>query len=414
MLRLCKLKSHGPRSLTWPSLYDSVFAIMTTEYAPPVRALDASNALLGLRPRLIEPPATGPFRAGPRRTRRMNPALPLFLAGTMTVTASVTGVAQPAEARPKAPSTKPPVTERGKTVREAWLEAKRAAQAAAAAAAAAVRHTLAPPATYTVVEGDSIADIAQRYGLSTASLLALNGLSWSTTLHAGQVLKLTHAGAIEPVVPEPPVVTAEQRHIVASGESIAAIAERYGVDPGVLLSVNGLGWSSIIYPGQVIVIPDPSATIEPVPFEAPAPVAEAAPSPAGAVGLSDEQWANAAIIVQAGRDLGVPDYGIVIALATAAQESSLRNLHWGDRDSLGLFQQRPSTGWGAPEELTDPYTAATRFYLGRSGYTAGLLDIPGWESMPLTVAAQAVQISAYPEAYAKWESAAWAWLSELG
>ena len=95
----------------------------------------------------------------------------------------------------------------------------------------------------------------------------------------------------------------------------------------------------------------------------------------------------------------------------------MRNLTWGDLDSVGLFQQRPSAGWGSVEQLTDPAHAARLFYGGESnpnrGYTRGLLDIPGWESMPLTVAAQRVQISAYPDAYAKWESAAWEWLTEL-
>jgi hypothetical protein len=117
--------------------------------------------------------------------------------------------------------------------------------------------------------------------------------------------------------------------------------------------------------------------------------------------------------VQVGRSLGVSDYGIAIALATAMQESSLRNLSWGDRDSVGLFQQRPSTGWGTVEELTDPARAAQLFFEGRSG-VRGLLDISGWESMSLTQAAQRVQISAYPDAYAKWESSAWEWLAELG
>ena len=122
---------------------------------------------------------------------------------------------------------------------------------------------------------------------------------------------------------------------------------------------------------------------------------------------------NAAVIVEVGRSMGVPDYGIVIALATAAQESTLRNLSWGDRDSVGLFQQRPSQGWGTVAQLTDPWEPSRRFYGGPGVPTRGLLDIPGWQSMPLTVAAQAVQISAYPDAYAKWESSAWAWLGEL-
>jgi hypothetical protein len=133
--------------------------------------------------------------------------------------------------------------------------------------------------------------------------------------------------------------------------------------------------------------------------------------------LNDERRGNAQIIIDVGRELGVPDYGIVIALATAMQESSLRNINWGDRDSVGLYQQRPSTGWGTVEELLDP-AYATRLFLGgasnpNTGRTRGLLDVSGWETMTLTDAAQRVQISAYPQAYAKWEASAWAWLYEL-
>jgi hypothetical protein len=96
------------------------------------------------------------------------------------------------------------------------------------------------------------------------------------------------------------------------------------------------------------------------------------------------------------------------------QESSLRNIKWGDRDSVGLFQQRPSTGWGTVEQIMDPYHATRLFFDGNPGYTRGLRDIAGWQSMALTVAAQKVQISAYPNAYAKWEKSATAWLSQLG
>ncbi|MFD5320043.1 C40 family peptidase [Streptomyces sp. NPDC127098] len=118
-------------------------------------------------------------------------------------------------------------------------------------------------------------------------------------------------------------------------------------------------------------------------------------------GLSDpqEQVPNAQAIVTTGVELGVPARGQVIALATAMQESTLRNIDYGDRDSLGLFQQRPSQGWGTPEEILDPAYAATRFY-------EALLAVPGWEEMPLTVAAQTVQRSAFPDAYARWESLA--------
>ncbi|MGA5704505.1 C40 family peptidase [Peterkaempfera bronchialis] len=105
------------------------------------------------------------------------------------------------------------------------------------------------------------------------------------------------------------------------------------------------------------------------------------------------------VIVATGIAMQVPARGQVIALATALQESGLRNLSYGDRDSLGLFQQRPSQGWGTPAQLQDPVYASTAFY-------KALLQVDGWQQLPLTDAAQAVQKSGFPDAYAKWESLA--------
>jgi murein DD-endopeptidase MepM/ murein hydrolase activator NlpD len=134
-------------------------------------------------------------------------------------------------------------------------------------------------------------------------------------------------------------------------------------------------------------------------------------------GLDPEQTHNAQIIVAVGQTAEVPAYGLQIALATAMQESSLRNLDYGDRDSLGLFQQRPSTGWGTSAQVTDPVYAARAFYGGptgpNNGEPPGLLDIDGWQHMALTDAAQAVQRSAYPKAYARWEAPAGRWLASL-
>ncbi|MGI5213320.1 peptidoglycan DD-metalloendopeptidase family protein [Plantactinospora sp. CA-290183] len=125
-------------------------------------------------------------------------------------------------------------------------------------------------------------------------------------------------------------------------------------------------------------------------------------TPSGTTGRYDaEQRHYAQVIVTVGVQNGIPVRGQVIAVATALQESGLRNLgHLGDRndhDSLGLFQQRPSQRWGTPAQIMDPEYAAAAFY-------RKLVTIPGWQMMPLTVAAQAVQRSAYPDAYAKWES----------
>lgn len=132
-------------------------------------------------------------------------------------------------------------------------------------------------------------------------------------------------------------------------------------------------------------------------------------------GLDSQQAANARVVVSVGRQRGVPPRGLVVALMTAMQESMLRNLSFGDRDSLGLFQQRPSAGWGTPEQVMDPAIAAAAFYGGPGSPTPnpGLLDVPGWEQMPATVAAQTVQRSAYPDAYAKWEVSATAWVSMI-
>ena len=124
---------------------------------------------------------------------------------------------------------------------------------------------------------------------------------------------------------------------------------------------------------------------------------------------------NARIIIQVGRELRIPNYGIVIALSAAAQESKLRNLDYGDLDSVGLFQQRPASGWGTVSQIRDPRYAAKAFYGGPASpcNNPGLLDIEGWQNMSVTQAAQAVQISGYPNAYAKWEVSAWNWLFDL-
>ncbi|SEO76436.1 hypothetical protein SAMN05660991_01605 [Trujillonella endophytica] len=112
--------------------------------------------------------------------------------------------------------------------------------------------------------------------------------------------------------------------------------------------------------------------------------------------LDGEQAASAATIAAVARSRGLPERAVVIALATAQQESTLRNLDHGDRDSLGLFQQRPSQGWGSPEQVRDPVYAAGKFY-------DRLVEVPGWETGRLTEVSQSVQRSGFPEAYQKHE-----------
>ncbi|MBQ1011077.1 C40 family peptidase [Micromonospora sp. M51] len=112
-----------------------------------------------------------------------------------------------------------------------------------------------------------------------------------------------------------------------------------------------------------------------------------------------EQLDTAATIIDVGVTKGVPRWGWVVAVATAIQESGLRNLPYlGDRndhDSIGVFQQRPSQGWGTIAQLSEPAYQAGKFF-------DKLQRVPGWQTMPLTQAAQAVQLSAFPDAYATW------------
>ncbi|VVJ22691.1 Uncharacterised protein [Amycolatopsis camponoti] len=118
-----------------------------------------------------------------------------------------------------------------------------------------------------------------------------------------------------------------------------------------------------------------------------------------APGKTAEQLGNAATVVAVGRQMGVPESGWVVAIAAALQESGLRNLSYGDRDSLGLFQQRPSMGWGSPQQVTTPAYAASTFF-------EHLIATPHWQTMSVNDAAQAVQGSGFPNAYAQHEDEA--------
>ncbi|MFM6968156.1 MAG: LysM peptidoglycan-binding domain-containing protein [Microbacteriaceae bacterium] len=216
--------------------------------------------------------------------------------------------------------------------------------------------------THTVEQGDSLQSIAALHGIPTAALLALNGLSWQTSVHAGQVLVVSK-------LPAPALAEVEAPSALAAAPVLAS---------GVRAD-----------PGDDAVITH----------------------------LTPEMTVNARIIIQVGREMRIPNYGIVIALATAAQESHLRNLDHGDRDSVGLFQQRPTSGWGTPQQIRDPRYATRAFFGGPAsptpGNNRGLLDIDGWQNLTVSEAAQAVQRSAFPNAYAKWEVSAWNWLFDL-
>lgn len=285
------------------------------------------------------------------------------------------------------------------------------------------------PSEHIVQSKETLATIANQYGLALTDLLSVNGFTESSLVYGGQKIKLKStepasaaeakdlsvpatkfqplatplSGALSSTDPHRPsnICQVHGFHTVKAGESVGKIAAVYGLSTQSVLSGNGLTWSSMIYIGQKLIIPG----VHEIKF---------CPE---LTKLTAEMKSNAQVIYRIGKSLQVSDYGIVIALATAMQESSLKNLSYGDRDSVGLFQQRPSAHWGQVAQIMNPEYAARAFFGGKTsptfGVARGLLDIKGWSSKSLTEAAQAVQISAYPNAYAKWEASAWVWLDEL-
>ncbi|MFF4893830.1 hypothetical protein [Micromonospora chersina] len=178
-----------------------------------------------------------------------------------------------------------------------------------------------------------------------------------------------------------------------------------------MLRKSVLGIAGLAFTGGVFAGPIAAHAAEPVQGSKPAAVAVQGDKliPHGVQGaqskidLNDEQLANAKAIIAATKKAGLPERAAVISIATSLQESKLENLgHLGDandHDSLGLFQQRPSSGWGTPEQITNPEYSTLAF-------EKGLKQVDGWQDMPLTEAAQTVQVSAYPDAYAQWEQQA--------
>lgn len=279
------------------------------------------------------------------------------------------------------------------------------------AAPAPVASPAAAPSTsaHTVVAGDTVYGIANKYGTTVDAVLAANGLTRASIIYPGQKLAVSggstpSTAAAPAAVVAPAATTSTRTHTVVAGDTVFAIAQKYGTSTQALFALNGLASSSIIYPGQQLIVEQAAAT-----------AAAAIPL---TTSLDTEQIATATLIIRIGRELGVSDRGIAIALATGMVESGLRNLGWGDRDSLGIFQQRPSTGWGTPAQVQDADRSTRVFYGGphdpNGSVTRGLLDIPGWEQLSFTDAAQAVQISAYPNRYGQWETQAYQWLAAHG
>lgn len=412
------------------------------------------------------------------RARRARSArfatMPIVLAGTIAVTAGLTGPVAHAEPRHDDDSNNKRHVDEDQNVghRSVFGTAVARPSQTSVTTVAAVQKA---PTTYTVRQGDTVSGIAARYGLSAQEILVRNGLGWNTIIHPGQSL---HLASTPVATTASATASSSATYHVKQGDTISGIAARVGVSTSALLGANKLSLGSVIYPGQSLAVPRAGSSAPAAAAAAPAAAAPAAAAPAAAApaaaapaapkggsvtigngdtiasiaashgvsvsallsangltytstiyagktlvlpasgpSLTTEQRGNAETIVSVGRSLGVSDRGLVIALAAAMQESGLRNLSHGDRDSVGLFQQRPSQGWGTAAQLQDP-TYATRLFFGgkanpNAGKTAGLLDIPGWSTKSVTDAAQAVQLSAYPKAYAQWEKSATAWLATL-
>ena len=279
------------------------------------------------------------------------------------------------------------------------------------------------PDKYQVLTGDTLDSVAQKFGMTLSALREYNNLAKASIIFVGQVLNLKPAvGQARAPKPQKPANSASTLsdeistvdpmrptgactihgfHTVLAGETISRIAAVYGVSTQSVLSANSLSWSSTIFVGQRLTIPG---------------VHEIKNCPS-LTKMNQEMKKNAQMIYRVGKDLGVSDYGIVIALAAAMQESSLVNIDYGDRDSVGLFQQRTSQGWGTTSQIMDPEYSARAFFGGPTGPNAGkirgLLDVKNWSTMSLAKAAQAVQISAFPDAYQKWELSAWSWFDQI-
>ncbi|MFF0369696.1 hypothetical protein [Micromonospora sp. NPDC005087] len=167
-----------------------------------------------------------------------------------------------------------------------------------------------------------------------------------------------------------------------------------------MLSVAGLAFAGGVFAGPIAAHAATPVDGKPVAVAVQTAKVQGAQSH---IDLNDEQTGNVKAIIAATKKAGLPERAAVISIATSLQESKLENLgHLGDandHDSLGLFQQRPTSGWGTPEQITNPEYSTTAFL-------KGLKQVDGWQDMALTDAAQTVQVSAYPDAYAQWEQQA--------
>jgi hypothetical protein len=243
----------------------------------------------------------------------------------------------------------------------------------------------------------AFANTPRRAAVSTALIagIAAGPLAGHAAAHTARptanpvVAAVTGAGTVQPA--EVPVANRQDRRSQAANRSADRAAN------GKTTNTSPSQSSS---PSKVSAAPAP-----PPPPAPPAPTQDqtmpnGVPGDQTWVSLNNDQNLNARAVIKATKEMNLPPRAAVIALATSLQETKLVNYgdlgNLNDHDSLGLFQQRPSTGWGSPDQLVNP-DYATKAFLG------ALVQVPGWQSIALTDAAQTVQVSAFGDRYAQWE-----------
>jgi len=253
-------------------------------------------------------------------------------------------------------------------------------------------------ASITVLAGETLRQLSDRLGVGVEAILLKNKLKPGSIIYPGQKLVIENE-VLQPVAKRPCLV--HGFHKVRDGESVSRIAAAFGASTQSILSANQLNWNSAIFVGQKLVIPS---------------VHPASQCPQLVV-LDPEMQVVARQILAVADSLQVSDFGIVVALAAAAQESGLRSLTSADSGAVGIFQRRAGAEQGTGEQLMDAEYSIRAFFGGNHSANPagvkGLLDIPDWQNLSLAKAAQAVQLSANPSAYAKWQNSAWVWLDQL-
>jgi hypothetical protein len=227
----------------------------------------------------------------------------------------------------------------------------------------------------------------------------LIGGAAAALLGAGSASVATVASA--PSAPAPTLATA--RVAAGSAAPLARAGARAGTDSAVRRGVAKprAAAATHTWADAQTVVARHTSRAEPAAADQLQPVGTSGPQTW--MPISDAQMANATAIVKQALDMRMGVRSAVIAVATSMQESALNNISYGTSDSLGLFQQQPSCGWGSAEQIMQPSYAARAFLGALVRYQAGN---PGWAREPLWQTAQGVQGSAFPLAYARWEAQA--------